>query len=112
MPKSQALHWALWPRPQQTLLSSLLGLALNHAGSHLCLGPPETLLHRHLRPCYEPGWVWHVFKAPTNIPESVSDSHASSQPYSGHQQAILSRQAALCLGTMDCAAIVHYTGTH
>ena len=61
----------LWSRPQHTLLSSLLGLALNHAGSCLCLGHQVTLLRPHLHHCHEPVWVLHVFKVLTNIPEPV-----------------------------------------
>ena len=95
----------LWSRPQHTLLSSLLGLALNHAGSCLCLGHQVTLLRPHLHHCHEPVWVLHVFKATTNIPEPVSDSHASSWTYSSHRQAILSLLVAPCLGTMECTTL-------
>ena len=110
-------------------LAYIMGSALYLAGPCLCSSPQQTLLSSQLmsdtKPCWalplftpprntpvpttpslhEPGWVLHVFKATTNIPEPVSDSHASSWTYSSHRQAILSLLVAPCLGTMECTTL-------
>ena len=63
--------------PRQTLLSSHLS-----SGSEPCWVMTLFTLRRYnsapsSSPCHDPGWVLHLFKAPTNIAESASDSHTS-----------------------------------